>query len=194
MRDQATGYRNVASAQTPGAPPASRRGRAARQRPGQRFGARRGGYARGMEYAIPVILVLIIVAAGITAFVMNSQRKTRGGHDAVSADDRHGGGPGAGADDTPLGDTAEHAGPQSRGGETLGEPDATVHGGTGHPVSHYGASVPPERDAGRLGAGTSSDQGVRPGSGERDGVAPKADDRDNGGDGPEAERLADRPV
>jgi hypothetical protein len=126
-----------------------------------------------MEYAIPVILVLIIIVAGITAFVMNAQRKTTARRDDVAADDRHGGGPGTGADATPLGDTAEHAGPQSRGGETVDNPDAIVHGGTGHPVSRYGASVPPEKEAEARAAGVPSDQGVAPESAERDGIAPK---------------------
>ena len=148
-----------------------------------------------MEYAIPVILVLIIVAAGITAFVLNSQRKTASGRDEVAADAGHSSGPGTGADATPLGDTAEHAGAQSRGGETVGEPDATRYGGTGHPVSHYGATVPPEKEAEARAAGASADQGVDPAAAERDGIAPKGEGRrHDGGDPPESERLADRPA
>ena len=154
-----------------------------------------GGYARGMEYVIPVILVLIIVAAGITAFVMNSKRKTTARHDEVAADSAHGGGPGTGADATPLGDTAELAGPQRRGGETIGPPDAAVHGGTGHAVPHYGASVPPEKDAEYRASGLSTDQGVRPEAAEDDGIAPKGEGRRHeGGDPPDSERLADRGV
>lgn len=148
-----------------------------------------------MEYAIPVILVLIIVAAGITAFVMNAQRKTASGRDRVAADSDHTGGPGTGADATPLGDTAEHAGPQSRGGETVGPPDAIVHGGTGHPVSHYGATVPPEREAANGVPALPAEQGIAPESAERDGIAPKAEERRrDGGDPPESEQLVDRPV
>ena len=147
-----------------------------------------------MEYAIPVILVLIIVAAGITAFVMNSRRKTAAGRDAVAADATHGGGPGVGADATPLGDTAEHAGPQSRGGETVGEPDAVRHGGTGAPVTHYGATVPPEREREEAQAAGAGTQGVDPAGAERDGIAPKGEDvRQDRGDGPDSERLANRP-
>lgn len=148
-----------------------------------------------MEYAIPFILVLIIVAAGITAFVMNSQRKTTAQRDDVAADSTHTGGPGTGADATPLGDTAEHAGPQSRGGETVGEPDAVVHGGTGHPVTHYGATVPPEKEAEYRASGLQADQGVDPAAAERDGIAPKGEGmRRDDGDPPDSERLADRPV
>lgn len=147
-----------------------------------------------MEYAIPVILVLIIVAAAITAFVMNSQRKSvRGGRDGVASDAGHGGGPGIGMDQTPLGDTAEHAGTQGRDGQTVQPPDSARHGGTGQPVSHYGASVPPEREREMLAA--QATEGVDPGSAERDGVAPKgtSQGRDRGGP-PDSERLADRPA
>ena len=148
-----------------------------------------------MEYAIPVILVLIIVAAGITAFVMNSKRKTSDGRDQVAADAGHGGGPGTGADATPLGDTAEHAGPQSRGGETVGEPDATRYGGTGHPVTHYGATVPPEKEAEYQASDLPADQGIDPEGAERDGIAPKGEGRRHEpGDPPESERLRDRPA
>lgn len=148
-----------------------------------------------MEYVIPVILVLIIVAAGVTAFVMNSKRKTTADRDDVAADSSHGGGPGTGADTTPLGDTAEHAGTQSRGGETIGEPDAAIHGGTGHPVSHYGATVPPEKEAEYRAANPASDQGVRPEAAADDGIAPKGEGRrHDGGDPPESERLANRPI
>lgn len=149
-----------------------------------------------MEYAIPVFLVLIIVAAGITAFVLNSRRKTASGRDEVAADAGHGTGPGTGADETPLGDTAEHAGAQSRGGETVGEPDAGRYGGTGQPVSHYGATVPPEREAEARAADASSpDQGIDPAAAEREGIAPKgAGRRHDPGEPPESERLADRPL
>jgi hypothetical protein len=148
-----------------------------------------------MEYAIPIILVLIIVAAGITAFVMNSQRKTSAGRDQVAADETHGGGPGTGADATPLGDTAEHAGPQSRGGETVGEPDAARYGGTGHPVTHYGATVPPDKEAEARVADAAAGQGIDPEGAGRDGIAPKGEGRRNdGGDPPDSERLADRPA
>lgn len=103
-----------------------------------------------MEYVIPLVLVLVIVSAGIVAFVMNAQRKTSSDrHDRVAADSEHSGGPGIGADETPLGDTAEHAGEQSADGLTVSPPDAQRYGGTGRPLDHYGATVPEERDGGR---------------------------------------------
>ena len=148
-----------------------------------------------MEYAIPVILVLIIVAAGVTAFVLNSKHKTAADRDTVAADESHGSGPGTGADATPLGDTAEHAGPQSRGGETIGGSDALAHGGTGHPVSHYGATVPPDKDAEYRALDSPADQGIDSASAERDGIAPKGEgSRHDGGTAPGAERLGERPA
>jgi hypothetical protein len=36
-------------------------------------------------------------------------------------------------DETPLGDTSEHAGEQTEEGTTVGGQDADVHGGTGAP-------------------------------------------------------------
>lgn len=146
-----------------------------------------------MEYVIPVVLVLVIVAAAITAFVMNSQRKSSGQRDAVAADAGHGGGPGIGVDQTPLGDTAEHAGTQGRDGETVEPPDSVRHGGTGHPVAHYGATVPPERE--RELSEAAASEGVDPSAASRGGIAPKGSDdgRDRGGP-PDSERLADRPA
>lgn len=103
-----------------------------------------------MEYAIPLILVLLIAAFGVAAFVMNSRSKTSADHhDRVATDDSHGGGPGIGADRTPLGDSAEHAGEQSTTGKTAGRQDAERFGGTGRPLDHYGATVPEERESGR---------------------------------------------
>lgn len=146
-----------------------------------------------MEYVIPLVLVLVIAAAAITAFVMNSQRKSSGRRDGVAADAGHGAGPGIGMDQTPLGDTAEHAGAQGRDGETVEPPDSSRHGGTGHPVSHYGASVPPERERELTEAAAS--EGVDPSAASREGIAPKGTDqgRDRGGPS-DSERLADRPA
>ena len=71
-----------------------------------------------MEYLIPVVLVLLILAGAVTLFVLNATRK--GGS---NADD--GGAPGVGTDHTPLGDTAEHAGDQTSSGGTVRQPEAT---------------------------------------------------------------------
>ena len=71
-----------------------------------------------MEYLIPVVLVLLIVAGAVTLFVLNAARK--GGSNPDDA-----GAPGVGGDHTPLGDTAEHAGRQTASGRTVRQPEAT---------------------------------------------------------------------
>jgi hypothetical protein len=103
-----------------------------------------------MGYVIAVILVVLIVAGFVTFLVMNSAKKS----DVSDAQD-----PGAdsnplgiiGSDDTPVGDTDEHAGQQTSGGETVGEQDADAHGGTGRPVSRGYAAT------GEAGAGRADD-------------------------------------
>ena len=67
-----------------------------------------------MGYVLAAILVLLIVAAGVTFFVLKS---TRAGRESAAADRGHGEGvPGSDAaivapdDQTPLGDTDQHAG------------------------------------------------------------------------------------
>ncbi len=145
-----------------------------------------------MEYAVPIFLVLLIVVVLATAFVLNSRSRTRAHHDAVAADESHGGGPGIGADPTPLGDTAEHAGQQTDSGETIGEQDAAVHGGTGHPVTHYGATVPPERDAGVDPSQPHETSAPAPANAD---LVPNSEDAmPTDRRPPESERLADRPV
>jgi hypothetical protein len=73
-----------------------------------------------MGYVIAAILVVLIVAAGIAVFVRSAT--ARKGQARIAAPD----------EGTPLGDTTEHAGEQSREGRTLSDPDAeaTRRGGT----------------------------------------------------------------
>ena len=86
-----------------------------------------------MGYAIAIVLVVLIIGALVTFLVMNATRQS----DTADAHD-----PGAdsnplsiiGSDDTPMGDTNEHAGEQNQSGETLGGQDSASHGGTGRPV------------------------------------------------------------
>jgi hypothetical protein len=87
-----------------------------------------------MGYAIAIVLVVLIIGGFVTFLAMNAAGKS----DVADADD-----PGAdsnplsiiGSDDTPVGDTNEHAGEQNREGETVGQQDADAHGGTGRAVS-----------------------------------------------------------
>jgi hypothetical protein len=60
-----------------------------------------------MGYVIAAVIVLVIVAIGVTMFVVSAARRQRPA--AIAAPD----------DQTPLGDTAEHAGEQSREGRTV---------------------------------------------------------------------------
>jgi hypothetical protein len=93
-----------------------------------------------MGYVIAGLLVLLVVAVGVTLLVMSSRRHGRE-QPRASADASYGGGlPGsdtaivAAEPDSPLGDTSEHAG-QQRDGETVSDQDAERSGGSGRPVS-----------------------------------------------------------
>jgi hypothetical protein len=120
-----------------------------------------------MGYVIAAILVLLIVAAGVTFFVLKA---TRAGRQSAAADDTHGKGvPGTDAaivapdENTPLGDTDQHSGEQTPDGRTVGAQE----GDRGEPAR---GSVPP---AGQGGVGGEAEGG--------------------GKVGPESERLANRP-
>jgi hypothetical protein len=122
-----------------------------------------------MGYVIAGILVILIVAVGVTLFTM---RATRTNRTEAAADRAHGEGtPGSDAaivapdSNTPLGDTDQHAGEQNREGETVDQPEA----GRG--------MDPATRSPGIAGPG---DGGV---GGEGEGSRPVT---------PESERLADR--
>ena len=101
-----------------------------------------------MGYVIAAILVLLIVAAGVTFFVLNASGRKGG---SAAADSDHGEGqPGSEAaivapdDQTPLGDTDQHSDEpaEGRGGST-----GTTRG-----------SVPPAGEGGVGGEGESGDQ------------------------------------
>jgi hypothetical protein len=105
-----------------------------------------------MGYVIAAILVLLIVAAGVTFFVM---RATRTGQEAAIAKPD---------ENTPLGDTDQHAGRQTEEGQTVDDPERRASAGSTR------GSRPP------VGSG-----GV---GGESEGGHPPV---------PESERLSDRP-
>jgi hypothetical protein len=86
-----------------------------------------------MGYVIAAIVLLLIVAAGVTFLMLNATR--RQGR-AAAADSEYGGGtPGSDAaivapdENTPLGDTDQHSGEQTREGKTVDEQDAERSGG-----------------------------------------------------------------
>jgi hypothetical protein len=97
-----------------------------------------------MGYVIAGILVILIVGGFIMFLVTNAAKK----NDVSDAGD-----PGAdqnplsivGSDDqTPAGDTSQHAGEQTAEGTTVGEQDADAHGGTGAPPQRAGQPHQPD--------------------------------------------------
>lgn len=127
-----------------------------------------------MEYVIPLVLVLLLVTGFVVFVTLNSAKKSRVADDAAV--------PGIGADDTPLGDTSEHAGTQDVSGRTVGDQDADEHGGTGRPVQGEGAVAAPGE---RFDRGDSAAQGIDGGAQQDQG---ETDTR------PASERLANRPI
>jgi hypothetical protein len=115
-----------------------------------------------MEYVIPVVLVILLVAGFVTFLVLNATKKSG----PVADSDE--GAPGMGADRTPLGDTTEHAGRQTEGGTTTSDAES-------------GAA---ERSADADGAAHSR----RPGEGEGSERLDYEGDQPR----PASERLADR--
>ncbi|HYI20357.1 MAG TPA: hypothetical protein VD836_16685 [Solirubrobacteraceae bacterium] len=80
-----------------------------------------------MEYVIPILLVILLVAGFVTFLVMNAAKK--GGANAEGDP----GPPGIGPDETPLGDTSQHAGEQTREGTTPRGQDDRRFAGRGRP-------------------------------------------------------------
>jgi hypothetical protein len=70
-----------------------------------------------MEYVIPVVLVVLLVGGFVTFLVLNATKKSGPAADRGEA-------PGIGPDETPLGDTTEHAGEQSEHGTTRDDPES----------------------------------------------------------------------
>jgi hypothetical protein len=106
-----------------------------------------------MGYVIAGIIVLLIVAAGVTVFVLNATRRQR---QASAADSEYGEGlPGtdtaivAPDENTPLGDTDQHSGEQTEDGRTVGarEGEAQAHQRTGHAgEAEGGRRITPESE------------------------------------------------
>src|SRR5215210_1161663 len=95
-----------------------------------------------MEYAIPLALVLVVITAAIVMLVQRTADK-----DSARAEDEPSA-PGIGADDeSPFGDTSQHAGTQE-GGETVAGHDAAGSGGAGRRRgSGYESTTPVGDDA-----------------------------------------------
>jgi|ERR671917_1324351 hypothetical protein len=81
-----------------------------------------------MGYVIAIIVVLLLVAAGVTFFVLNATKKSgRAEPEDPSAEGSPAGI--AAPDDSPLGDTTEHAGEHSEG-QTTDDPERGDNSGT----------------------------------------------------------------
>jgi len=120
-----------------------------------------------MEYVIPAILVILLIGGFVTFMVLNATKKSGA---AAKGDDA----PGIGPDETPLGDTTEHAGDQSAEGHTKSDPEDPASSGTGR------QRIDPDATA----------HTARPGEGEG------AERLDFEGEHPRpaSERLADRDI
>ena len=79
-----------------------------------------------MEYLIPIMLVLLLVAGAVTFVVMNATRKSKPSEaeSGQESDPKTM----AATDSSPLGDTTEHAGDQSQEGETVRAPEGEGEG------------------------------------------------------------------
>jgi hypothetical protein len=83
-----------------------------------------------MGYVAVGLLLLLLIGGLITFLVMQATRRSSPATESTGAD-----APGIGADETPFGDTSEHAGEQDQGGQTVAGNDAERSGGTGAPTT-----------------------------------------------------------
>lgn len=104
-----------------------------------------------MSYVLVGILFLVVAGAFVAYLVVTGSRQA-GGSDRSPDDAGDAGAPGIGADETPFGDTSEHAGETTRAGETVGSQDAEHAGGTGAAVG-TGTTGTRDEEAGPQGAG-----------------------------------------
>ena len=84
-----------------------------------------------MAYLIPIFAVLLLVSGFVIYMVLNATRKSK----PSEAENSETGDPQqmAASDPSPLGDTTEHAGEQSRRGDTVKAPEGEGEGeGGGH--------------------------------------------------------------
>jgi len=82
-----------------------------------------------MGYVIAGVLVLIFIAGFVTFLVLRATNKSG----PVADGDEP---PGIGSDETPLGDTREHAGEQSAHGVTASDPESGGRGGGPDEAAH----------------------------------------------------------
>ena len=95
-----------------------------------------------MGYVIAAILVVLIVGCGVALFVRSAT--TRKGQAQIASPD----------EGTPVGDTSEHAGEQTRAGETAEDPEGTSRGSQAREPSSPGVGGPGEGGVGGEGEGS----------------------------------------
>ena len=86
-----------------------------------------------MEYVAIGILFLLVLGGGITMLVMAQTKASA--PETGEDDETSGAAPFSGSDQTPVGDTAQHAGQQDDQGQTVTANDASQSGGTGGQTS-----------------------------------------------------------
>jgi hypothetical protein len=86
-----------------------------------------------MGYVIAALLVLLIVGGFVFFLVTNATKKSNVSDAGDPGADQNPLGIVRSDDETPAGDTSQHAGEQTREGTTVGAQDAAAHGGTGTP-------------------------------------------------------------
>jgi hypothetical protein len=91
-----------------------------------------------MEWVVIVVVLVLLIGGFVGFLVINASKKSS--QVAAGPDE---GPPGIGTDETPLGDTTEHAGETTEHGTTVGGQDAEESGGTGRPVHSGEAETSP---------------------------------------------------
>jgi hypothetical protein len=99
-----------------------------------------------MEYVIPIVLVMLLIGGFVTFLVLNATKKSKPA-EAEGSEDKAPTNMAAADEDSPLGDTSEHAGEQSEQGHTVRDPEG---GGEGR--SEGDAPVRPGEGEGGEGA------------------------------------------
>jgi hypothetical protein len=88
-----------------------------------------------MGYVIAAVIVVLLIGGFVFMLVTNATRKSNVSDAEDPGADQNPLGIVGSDDDTPAGDTSQHAGEQTESGETVANQDADEHGGTGAPPS-----------------------------------------------------------
>ena len=98
-----------------------------------------------MGYVIAAVVVLLIVGGFVLFLVTNATRKSNVSDAGDPGADQNSMSIIGSDDETPAGDTSQHAGEQTKDGSTVGGQDADAHGGTGAPPGRFSGDAR-ERD------------------------------------------------